>query len=456
MMQIFRLLRINRDSHPMKKAFFLFLMLFSSSVFAADRYVLDGGTSSACLSWSDACDQLSTAENLIARGETIWVGDGDYTAPTISVPVSGTTYIYIKKATASAHGTETGWNSTYGDGVANFTGRWVFSAGTGYLDIDGVVGSGMSGHGFYMTPSSCAASMQLFYFVEPMNGLRFRHLEAEHCGYSWDYNHDIFYFNDTFDDVLIEYCWLHNVARTCILTAGGGTTNLTVQYTWMTEVYGYDGYGIHGEAMSINNSGTAANHVYRYNVFRNIEGTGIIVIKDSTQAGFKIYGNIFYADADHILDGFVAGPEPSLSDFSSTNSTISEANGVGEATYNVDCYNNTFVDLQGEAGFQFDQATSNDAINNLFVNCGTPEFVGVTTNTTNTTNGATSLFVDYANHDYRLSSALAGTSLESEYNKDMLDTTRGADGTWDRGAYEYDAGSTPPSATGCTTSGSVR
>jgi hypothetical protein len=34
----------------------------------------------------------------------------------------------------------------------------------------------------------------------------------------------------------------------------------------------------------------------------------------------------------------------------------------------------------------------------------------------------------------------AGSPLASPYNTDLLGKTRGADGTWDRGAFEFDAG----------------
>ena len=49
-------------------------------------------------------------------------------------------------------------------------------------------------------------------------------------------------------------------------------------------------------------------------------------------------------------------------------------------------------------------------------------------------------FVNVATGDFHLTGALAGASLAATYNQDMDDVTRGADGTWDRGAFEYDEG----------------
>jgi hypothetical protein len=60
---------------------------------------------------------------------------------------------------------------------------------------------------------------------------------------------------------------------------------------------------------------------------------------------------------------------------------------------------------------------------------------------TNATSGSGNPFVDYTNGNFRLASATtAGTTLASPYNTDMFGNTRGADGTWDRGALEFCSG----------------
>ena len=51
-------------------------------------------------------------------------------------------------------------------------------------------------------------------------------------------------------------------------------------------------------------------------------------------------------------------------------------------------------------------------------------------------------FTDYAGDDWTLSGATAvGTTLSSPYDVDRKGTTRGADGNWDLGAYEFVSGS---------------
>jgi len=78
----------------------ILLLLLAARLQAAEWYVRDGGTcTSSCTDWTNASDQLTTANTNVARGDTIWVADGTYNSVTWNVAVSGTTLITIKKAT---------------------------------------------------------------------------------------------------------------------------------------------------------------------------------------------------------------------------------------------------------------------------------------------------------------------------------------------------------------------
>ncbi|HBA83183.1 MAG TPA: hypothetical protein DCZ95_03725 [Verrucomicrobia bacterium] len=68
---------------------------------------------------------------------------------------------------------------------------------------------------------------------------------------------------------------------------------------------------------------------------------------------------------------------------------------------------------------------------------------------------STSTFTNYAGDDFTLAAATAGgdDSIGATYNTDMLGSTRGADGTWDRGAYEYVDGEPTPTPTPTPTPG---
>jgi hypothetical protein len=111
----------------------------------------------------------------------------------------------------------------------------------------------------------------------------------------------------------------------------------------------------------------------------------------------------------------------------------------------VQVHNNTFVNLEGggindRANESGAGCTGCAATNNISVNAPNSCPAGCAlVFTNNTDDSTTSRFVNSAS-DFHLTSALAGVSLASTYNTDILGNTRGADGVWDRGAFEFCSG----------------
>ena len=110
---------------------------------AATHYIRAGAAGSANGNdWTNAYTNLPVK---LVRGDTYYIADGIYTAHDFDDPVTGSTYIYVRKATTASHGTNTGWNSTYGEGEALFIGSGtIWTISTSYLDIDGQIGYGKS------------------------------------------------------------------------------------------------------------------------------------------------------------------------------------------------------------------------------------------------------------------------------------------------------------------------
>src|SRR5688500_13240838 len=110
------------------------LTLITLPVFGATRYVRSGATGTGT-DWNNACGDFagSCAVSTMARGDVYYVADGSYPARDWNKATSGTSLITIKKATASDHGTDTGWSAGYGDGQAVFVGTNTIS--TGYWDF---------------------------------------------------------------------------------------------------------------------------------------------------------------------------------------------------------------------------------------------------------------------------------------------------------------------------------
>src|SRR3990170_8876129 len=103
---------------------------------AAIRHVRAGASGNGSGSdWTNAYPSLPAS---LVRGDTYYVADGSYSSYTFDDSQNGA-WIYIKKAIASDHGTSTGWQSAYGDGVAVF-GPLKFT--TGSYEMDGQVGGG--------------------------------------------------------------------------------------------------------------------------------------------------------------------------------------------------------------------------------------------------------------------------------------------------------------------------
>lgn len=101
----------------------LLLVLLATAVQAANVFIRDGASGSGA-DWSDALDDLPAS---LTRGNTYYIADGTYAGYTFDDDASGTTTITIKKCSASDHGTETGYVSTYCDGQANFSGQFAFT-----------------------------------------------------------------------------------------------------------------------------------------------------------------------------------------------------------------------------------------------------------------------------------------------------------------------------------------
>ena len=116
----------------------MLLVLGTVSAEAANHYVRAGASGNGS-DWANACADFTgpCAEASLVRGDTYYVADGTYAPRTFSTPASNNLVITIKKATVSNHGTETGWDITYGNGQATFAGQihfttsnWVFDGVT--------------------------------------------------------------------------------------------------------------------------------------------------------------------------------------------------------------------------------------------------------------------------------------------------------------------------------------
>ena len=437
------------------------LCLVSLPVYAANHYIRDGATGSApCSDWSSgtACDVLPAT---LTRGDTYYIADGSYAAYTFGDAASGTTLITIKKATVADHGIATGWLDTYGDGQAVF-GQLAFSSP--YWLIDGQTGGGpgswQSGFGFKISWSDTTPLIDLH--TNTPAHVTIRHVELEgtsNSGGGGSLAQDAVAVFGA-DDFTISYFYTHAIGRCPFFISPGN--GFLAEYGYIADFVSTG--AAHAEVASIWDFGGAfptATTTFRYNIFGYIQGTGGLMW-DSTSnsnARLDIYGNIFWLDPalsgyDNCCNGIIGG-------------------WTGFAFANVHVLNNSFVNIPGaEVLSTFPNGSNTEASNNLFYNVTSPgggssvwsavtnnHFISTTSIGTSTSTGSGNPFVNLNGLDFRLAGATTtGVSLSAPYNVDMLGNTRGADGTWDRGAYEYVVSSSIPSTLsgGVSLSGSVR
>jgi hypothetical protein len=267
------------------------------------------------------------------------------------------------------------------------------------------------------------------------------HCELKHAGEDNGENgQDCFYCaaaGNPSTHIRLSYCYMHDVNRVHMLMVN--VRNSLVEHTYMFNRH-TAGSVPHGESISWNSSTTSAYDTLRYNVVRDIAGSAYFMIQNSTQGHFYIYGNVFYSTNRtryYVSNGVIGS-------------------GSADANYNMQVYNNTVANVSAisTSGIYWGSSSAdNVTYNNIWYNC---EKVSINSDTRgynsfyncdlswNYTPAATENvmsgdpFINSQNGNFHLSAAThAGITLSAPYGLDPDGNMRGADGAWDRGAYEY-------------------
>jgi hypothetical protein len=415
-------------------------MFSAQSADAANHYVRSGASGSGS-DWSNAAPALPAS---LVRGDTYYVADGSYPAYTFKDPQSGTLTITVKKATAADHGTDSGWQAGYGDGQAIFNSVLRFN--TGYYVLDGQKRNESdwfdgASYGFRINHNgqdqnivigggSASSNIAVKYvFVDaiyqnlPSTTVRRYAIDTDTYGGSiatnlvfhrmYVYGSNNVWFLRTTNGAIVEY------------SASNGVASNSAN---------------HGEIVNLYYSGN--NAIIRYNQWKNafIGNGGTALVAITYADGLQFYGNV-------------------LSNFDSSDGAVG-FDGYSSSHNRV--YNNTFIGGVGyNSGVAWGSGTDNLVYNNLFINCrtvglqGTHDYNGFSDSNSRgeghaQVNVPTSIFANYSGGNFKLvSDTSAGMTMASPFDKDLLGTTRGADGTVSRGAFEFVTGSvtalTPPS-----------
>jgi hypothetical protein len=428
----------------------LVLALLDLSASAANVYVRDGGTGNGS-AWDNALDLLPST---LVRGNTYYVADGSYDSGTIiiSVATSGTNQIYIKKATIADHGTNTGWLDSYGDGQAILPAFYI-QGGSGYVTFDGQYKYGFrhnvpnGGNVAAFDLGNCDGSISNITFkyleiVGPADGVRnfaYGANDSPRGIHVWG----AYPSYGPFANMLISHCSFRGLLDNLYLIR---CPNLIVEYT----------------ELSWSSSGTAAAHgnlaimwemenaTWRYNYLHDFNCEGILCAGKANN--WKVYGNVCWGNqspnANRFLELYESTTTPGyFTNHAIYNNTLVDLNigirrmsGVDYA--NISITNNLFYNISGPLIEESAQGVNWNRDYNWFSGSSAQgEAHGVA-------GGTSQPFV--ATNDFHIVSSISstlprdkGASLNAEFNTDPDGVTRGADGAWDIGAYEYGSSTNP-------------
>jgi hypothetical protein len=444
-------------------------VLLPTVVFAANVAVrpttecsIDGdGSSWSCAAGAGKAGARRGLPSTLARGNTYYLGAGPYGSYTWDDAVSGSTTIRVRKAVATDHGPTAGWAEALASGQAVFS-DWKFRSG--HYDIDGVTGGGptswTAGHGIKVSGS---ANILMDFNSKAADNVRIAHVEATST-YGRNSNYNVWvvkgvkddasgaYFSkgDGISNASFEYCYFHDV--------GGGhfhtfaMKNVTIQYSALIR-NGEEHPELHREVWSGVNDD---NITWRWNWIEDSTNTAVFAhVNGGTTDSVEIYGNV-------IVQSGLSGTHASR---------FIDALYPGTTATNWKVYNNTLVGwISGGAGIEY-YGSGNSAYNNLFAHHPASDTIAFTGGVhdhnaffsiVNWQSGqdmapglasseahgqlfATTPFTNRTAKDFTLKAATqAGLPLPAPFNVDMFGNTRGADGIWDRGAFEYGAGSVAP------------
>lgn len=491
-----------------KTLLFLVFALLATPAFAADHYVYAAAAGTGDGSnWTNAFTCIPTDANLV-RGDTYWIGPGDYretcdaaAARTFLKAASSGLVITFRRAIASNHGAAADWQASYGTGQAIFhplrfqSNDWMLDGQTrtdyrtGYLlrvtsiKPDGIssynaagatwiVGTGCSSCGSGGTSSS----NDTIQYVEIIgtrdlgtntalteNGIRI-YSNGTSVSTNISVNHNS--ITKPGNSQIDVYC-----------------NNFTEEYNWLA--YNWSTPTSHAEGNAL--KGSFTNNIVRYNIFEDMFGTAFIATPGaggtSTPNGLYVYGNVFMRSLDNPEGLTGALGDGTIRILSCT--AISNVFVYNNTTVNMDsaisgsprifstspqtnpasvCYPNggSVVNFTAENNLWY----SNSNVDNSNSPCGTctgtytwdyNSYYDTTATADSSANkksySGVNPFVSYSTKNFHLAAATdAGITLASPYNVDPEGNIRGADGVWDRGVYEFLAGTGPPALLQLSTS----
>ena len=386
--------------------------------------------------WNNAYPSLPAA---LQRGATYYIADGTYSSYTFDDAASSSTLITIKKATAADHGTDTGWASSYGDGYWTENTTPVNGGGvsfgslqftTGYWTLDGNTNT-VGRYGIQVRPATSNMGSTLwmryhqstfnFYDITINNGSAYCTGDSA-CVQGFG--------GDVAGPMLVSNMEIWNSIQDPLGVSN--CNNCTYEYMYIHNRVG--GYGVHGDGFyTFQDRGTQTLRYSRIDWDGQQLWFGGYDTAHSHGCWY-IYGNVFYGGG--------------------TSGQAIRSHSSGRPINCLYLYNNTIANQNTASINVSGPVSQGGSYNNVFFSVPAPGFFGrphdynwfqsgLSTSGEAHAQSGTNPFANSANDDFRLlGPTAAGSALSAPYNTDPGGRTRGADGVWDRGAFEFTGGTT--------------
>jgi hypothetical protein len=451
--------RVLRSIVPAIAAMLFFFVSVGFANAACHVVTPSGSGSFSGADWNNA---IAGIPKTFVRGDSYYFADGIYGNLTVSTADSGTLVITLKKARRADHCTDVGYqDSTMGTGQASFT---HIEPTTDYWTFDGVDStSSTTGHGFYVNGTLCTISSCWDVVLNSVKYITFRYIMVQGMGDGGtDVHIDENFRCLTSPNISLLYSYIYNSSGAPVVMRG--CNNFVMDHTWL--YHNRSTSTNHAEGISDSGSSSA---VISNSAFWDIEGTAVITELNagtvSSADNWQIFGNLFFYSPNNANARKGYG-----------NGVIAVINNQEASNWYI--YNNTVANITSAMtlNVRVDFSASTGSVryvyNNLWYNCAQANHFGNPAADYNTylntdpktsdmgshtviqTSGASNPFVNISNKDFHLAASTAnGASSASSLtfnNHDPDGITRGSGGIWDRGVYEFTAGSVqapaPPTA----------
>lgn len=410
----------------------------------------NGAGSKNGMDWNNAWDLGGINWSSVQPGHTVWISAGTY-GSSLTLTKSGTSgnAINLWRATAgdAAATLAAGWNSAF-DGQVIITGSpGINIPAASYVTVDGrtrfgiqIVQPALGGNGIFGAGSGNIDNITLSHIE-----VKGPYCTTSHPCTAGAYGINLPPATYTVSHININNCWVHGESEGL---RASNWNNVIVERNVLED---FDNDGVDHEDVMYSYPGS--NVTFRYNTIRNSPNDGIFFEFGGAQ-NFYFYGNLYIA-SDYEMLGTksdsgqdVYGPIYVFNNVFQSNTpaaTSHAAIGFGGLTA-ATVENNIFINVANAASNSHGTVVSDyNAYNYTQINgyqWNSSEPHSFTFTGSPFVNASAGDFHPTASSPF-INKGIATNTSNNTNNRDLDGNLRGADGSWDVGAFEYATGGSP-------------